>query len=284
MTNENVAPIRDDDVVLLEEEQEITEENIESDNENDQEFDDAEAKAREKGWVPKEEFFGDQENHMDADTFLKKRDDKMSRLSDETNELKQTVRELKDFYKNSEEKAYQRALKELEAKKNIAKEEGDIDELDRVYQQQQELAKDYTNPVQQPQQQAPPQLTSEEQDTADRWIFDNPWYSQDYDMQKQAKEICGNIPSHVPIADNLQQVEREMRRRYPSKFKNLRRAQPTRVQGSSVNGGIRPNTPQKRTLADLPKDAQEAYEKFKRAGAYKRDDSEVQEYIKEYLS
>lgn len=88
---------------------------------------DFETEARSHGWSPKDDFKGDPNRWVDAETFMKRADEMMpllkadrDRIKRELDDLKKQVRRANDHFSKSEERAYQRALSELQGQLDTA--------------------------------------------------------------------------------------------------------------------------------------------------------------------
>lgn len=93
----------------------------------DPEQDRIEQRARTYGWQPKEEYEGDPDNWMPASEWVKYAPLHESRrkLKKKINELKETVKLTGQHLSRVQEAAYQKALKELESRRDEAIDLGD---------------------------------------------------------------------------------------------------------------------------------------------------------------
>ena len=83
---------------------------------------DYEAEARKMGWTPKDEFKGDPNHHIDAETFYTRAVEFMpiakatiKKLSNKIDQMQREQKNASEFFSKSEER-YHRALKDLRAK------------------------------------------------------------------------------------------------------------------------------------------------------------------------
>ncbi len=190
-----------------------------------------EQKAMESGWVPKEEFQGDEHKWVDAGEFLR-RGELFKKIEDQGKQLKDVraaLNEMKKLNGQIQEVEYKRALETLKAQKKAALEDGDAeaviaadDRIDMVREQQKAL------------QQAPT-VQDEGQDHPEfvAWTEQNNWYKSSTPMKAFADALgqelarAGNSPSEV-----LRKVAAEVRKEFPNKFRN-----PNQDKAGSVEGG-----------------------------------------------
>lgn len=241
---------------------------------------DIEATARRMGWRPKEEFKGDEAKWVEADTFVAKIQDevpllkrtlrdmdaKFAKQEKKLEEAVQVLSEFRDFASKGEERAYQRAMTDLLAKREVAvasadtaafhSAQADIDKLNA----EAKAATTPKKPVEETEARtvpAPPKAITD-------WMDDNPWYSSDTLLHNVAKGIDATILKEQPglgLSDRLAKVKAEVMARFPEKFGvNTRRDAP-----GAVGASDSPRTTAKRggkSYDDLPPDAKRACDKF----------------------
>ena len=199
-----------------------------------------ELKAMESGWVPKQEYSGEEHKWVDAGEFLR-RGELFKKIEDQSKQLKDVrnaLNEMKKLHGQVREVEYKRALDALKAQKKAALEEGDADaviaadeRIDLVKEQQKQL------------QSEPAAVT--EQSGAEHpefvaWTEQNSWYKTSSPMKAFADALgadlaaAGNSPSEV-----LRKVAAEVRKEFPNKFRNPNQDKPGAVE--SGKGG-RSNT------------------------------------------
>lgn len=233
----------------------------------------AETKAKSMGWVPQDEFRGDKSRWVDADKFIEIGESKMpvmrernEALHGQIQEMKASVEELKQHFKQqlelTEKQArdkYGKAIAELKSKQRQAVQEGDTDEYDRIEREiatsrPPEPAKPVQNPV------------------FDSWLHDNSWYQADSDMRRYADYVGADLASKRPGMTHqeiLAEATREVKTRFPEKFGNPNRQQPSDVFSGSDSP---PAAKGKRSFADLPQDAKAACNKFVKQGWLTKDE------------
>lgn len=104
-----------------------------------------EDQAREKNWRPKEEWTGDPEDWVDATEFVA-RGPFIKQIIKQKRTLKQQEETLKEVLKTlsqSEDRAYKKALKDIESGKLRAKQERNVDAYEHYLNQEKNLSTEY---------------------------------------------------------------------------------------------------------------------------------------------
>jgi hypothetical protein len=196
-----------------------------------------ELKAVESGWVPKEEFQGDEHKWVEAGEFLR-RGELFKKIEDQSKQLKDVrsaLNEMKKLHGQVREVEYKRALDTLKAQKKAALEDGDADaviaaddRIDMVREEQKKL------------QQQAPDVSSDsgaEHPEFVAWTEQNNWYKSSTPMKAFADALgqelarAGNSPSEV-----LKKVAIEVRKEFPNKFRNPNQDKAGAVEGGSGRG------------------------------------------------
>lgn len=108
-----------------------------------------EDKARETGWSPKDQWKGDPDEWVDAKEYIARGSffKKIAKYKQEVEEQKQTLQEVLKTLAISEERAYKKALKEIEQGKLQAKSNKDVDAFEAYVKQEQDLTKNYDKKI-----------------------------------------------------------------------------------------------------------------------------------------
>ena len=253
---------------------------------------DNEARARRLGWVPKDEFRGDPDRHRSAEEFLergetmlpllKKDNDKlhegMTKLERRLEEQARTFTQFVEFASKGEERAYKRALTELEAKRDSAIETADVAGARRAQSEIDQLNKDAATapkPVVQQTESAPaldPVIQT--------WITENDWFNKSPSLRAYSTEVFGELERTYPgksKSELLAETKQKTMERFPDKFGiNTRRDEASAV--STPGSVTQPRRKAGRTYDDLPPEAKKACDKFvKQIPKYTRE-----QYVKDY--
>lgn len=229
-------------MILDEERAESEETELDSANASDDTSDEKEdigqheeAVAKARGWVPKDQFRGREDDWQDAKSFL----DRNASLKSEVDAVKARLAEQEEIYaerirriESANDRIIrddrERTLREVRQAKRNAAELGDLDEFDRLeviedrhYQRFAEVDREERElPVQrrQEQTQQAPDLLPETQD----WIRRNSWFKENQNMQQIAlafyNESLEGMPATKDENKRLAYVEKKMSEVYPDKF------------------------------------------------------------------
>lgn len=262
------------------------------------EIDPFEERARRMGWRPLEEYNGDKARWVDAKTFVERGENELpilrernraldrrlantERTVEETsNRLKETTQvltEVREMARAAEERGYATARRELAERERKAVAEAQVEEYDRIQRERAALdaerPKITSTPPKEPE--ARPPVTTNP--AIDAWIADNPWFNSDPVLNSVAIAFDASLQRdapHLGMSERLDEVKKQVMTRFPEKFNNPRRAAPPAV--STTNLAAPKNN--KKGIKDLPKEAQDAFARFKRQmPAYTEE-----EYLKVY--
>lgn len=234
---------------------------------------DYEAEAKAMGWRPPTEFKGDPTKLVDAKTyvergetfipFIKKDRDETKR---ELAELKRTVKQYAKHAEKVEERAYQRALADLQAKHDDAVETGDVAAARAVVREISDLPK----PVEATDE--PEFDTTQARKELFEWIDDNDWYEADETKRRYADrqaEMMGPA-AEWPEGNKawLAELGNRVARKFAEKKPNVTNGGGNRA---APNGGGK-------SFNDLPAEAKAACDKFIKAGIIKTREDYVKDY------
>lgn len=216
----------------------MSDENLDSrgsENKEAIQYTDAEVKAMESGWVPKDQWEGDPDAWRPAKEF-NDRGELFRKIDDQNRtvkELKKALEDMKRHHAAVRETEYARALSSLKAQKKTALEEGDAaqviqldDQIDLVKEEQNKLKE---QPIE-VQATANPEFVN--------WVDKNKWYETNESMRAYADTLGRNLAQkgYTPT-QVLAEVAKQVRQDFPTKFSNPNRDKPAAVEGSSSKGG-----------------------------------------------
>lgn len=259
-----------------------------------------ESRARTMGWLPKEEFRGNPDNHVDAETFVRmaetslphlkgtlktmerkmvEQDQLIRQQTGEVQDLKNTLTEFVEFSKGAEQRAYNRAVKELRAEQNKAKEAGDLpafveatEKLDAVIAEHPAITgKD--KPLEASSIQAAHKPSSVDEEfkqwiaaepaAFEDWKGENTWFDDEPDMAVYADQmdrfLIRKNGFKVKRSDHLKEVAKMVKKKFPEYFGNSARKGGSPVEGDS---GGSPSGNGRRTYHDLPADVKAQCDKW----------------------
>lgn len=229
-----------------------------------------EDRARDMGWRPKEEFKGDDSRWVDAETFVKRgeeilpilkansRKDKeaLDAAKAEIAEMKATFAEFRQYHSKTEQRAMEKAKKELEREMAEAVEAKDHGAVRAIAADMAALSQNVQTDAD-----GSPYKTPDHAKTLNQWKGENPWFESDRVMTAAASAIADELEqAGVRGADQLAEVAKRIRAEFPQKFQNDRRNAPAAVEGST------PARKAGRSAADLPPEARAQMNKWVKTG------------------
>lgn len=241
----------------------------------DVEYTEAETKAMENGWVPKEQWDANEDNAgkkwRDAEEFNDRGElfDKIKQLDRDAKSARKALEQLGEHHKKVKEVEFQRALNTLKVQKRQALEEGDADkliEIDDKIADVKQSARQVINEtvVNTP----PPEL--------DEFISRNKWYSKDDEMTQEADALgVAYARSHrdATPTEVFNYVEKRIKALYPEKFTNPNKPRASGVESPSNNTSVKSAARGGYTLTEQE---ERVARNLERSGAMTRE-----QYIKE---
>lgn len=255
---------------------------------------DAEARARKMGWRPKDEYEKsgrDPEKWVSADEFVRrgenelpvlrerfrkieKQNEKQAKQLDEGNKL---LRDLVASQKAERDKAVKAALDQAQKDRREAISTGDVPEAERLSGVIEEHKEALKAPVA-AERETRTEGNAEIPEEVSQWVEANPWFTADRMLNVMATAHYGELMADKTLSETqrLAKVKAEVVRRFPEKFGNPRRTQPSSVESGNGNGNGRRKM--EKGWNDLPRDAQDIADRLIRQGAVKDRAS----YLKDY--
>lgn len=269
----------------------MSEEIVESVVENNEpapQVSDSEVKARRLGWVPQEEFKGNQDQWRDADEFLKRGEEihgylkadlerlhsTLSAKDREITEIKQVMEEFRKFHNETEARAYKRAIDDLKQQKAEAVRLGDGDAVVKIDDQIDQLKEAQTTPKATESVKKTDEVNREYLD----WLPSNRWYIDDPELQELAEDFGEVLKKKNPALvgkEFLEEVTKRVKKAAPEKFENPNRY--TSSVTTSSDSRPAPTSKKKNSYENLPQDAKAACDRFVKQGLMTRE-----QYVKEF--
>ena len=227
-----------------------------------------EERARRMGWTDQETFRGDKAKWVDAATFVKNGEESLPilrerlRTMERTNaDLSKTAAEFKKMSDSAFDRAYKKAKSDLEAEIEAKAAAGDGKGAKEAAKELAELEGE-----------------KKERDAAgdrdpvfDAWVAENSWYTQDTELAAEAEGVALILRKRGVKTDGvtfLNDVKSELKKRFPEKFSNPRRAAGGGVERPS-GGGEGGGGASKKGWESLPAEAKEAGERYIKQKLYK---------------
>lgn len=237
---------------------------------------DFEAEARSHGWTPKEEFRGDQSKWVDAETFAKRADEVMpflkkqnAGLKREIDDLKKQFRQASSHFSKAEERGYQRAMADLEAKHDEAVEVGDVKASKAIRKEMDQLKAEVAAGPADDAPEADPEKARKE---LNAWVEVNDWYVLD-DTKRRFADLQADLMGPAQQWEGGQSAWlEELGKRVDRKFAEKK---PNPVNGGGNREGGKTGA---KTFANLPAEAQRLAKKWVASGIIKNTDDYVKNY------
>ncbi len=254
-----------------------------------------ETDARKMGWRPEEEWDDSgtadwlpADKYLERNERLAKRGDKIlqadvGRLTRQNTSLQNTLDELKEHLTKADNRALQKARKELEAKADRAVEEGDTDAYRGAKVEMKELEQEARAEA------APAKkaAASPDDDPAFQgWLPDNAWYDpRDDGFDAELASFADTIAPQIgrtglvgkPFYDR---IATEVKKKFPDSFGNQRRKQAQAVEGGGRSGGGNGKT----LWSEVGKDGHDAFKNFVGQGIYKDTKEDREKYADVYIN
>ena len=256
----------------------------------------AEARATQMGWLPQEQFRGNPDNWVPAETFVRmaeeslphakgtikmmerKMEQQARTLQEQTDRIAAMQSDMQEFVqvsRGAEQRAYEKAKKELLAQQQQAKAEGDMPAFVEATERLDDLIADH--PVATGKEpkvgaaDAKPKSPDDEyrewmaaEPTAfDDWKAENTWFVEDPDMFAYAQQMDQFLQTKhgfkLGRSKRLEELTKLVKKRFPEHFGNAARANGSPVEGDS--GGA-PSGGGGKTYHDLPAEAKRICDKW----------------------
>lgn len=192
--------------------------------------------AIEQGWVPKEDFHGEEHKWVAADEFLRRGElfSKIDSQKRELNETRKTIAALEQHYFKVQQTEYARALADLKKEKKNALIENDVEAVLEVDEKIEELKDEQLQQARKSAMEAQQAKMTEPHPEFLAWTNRNGWYETNKAMRGFADGIGlefreqGKSPSEV-----LRLVAEEVKKKFPEKFYNQKREEASSVEGGT---------------------------------------------------
>lgn len=254
---------------------------------------DVEAKAREMGWVPKDEYRGDPSGWRDADEFVRRGEEVLPIVRSNLDRERKRTAELQSKLDRMEtdfsarmarldavtraglKHQAQQIHSSYEAAKRQAVSDGDIARYDTLHQQHVQALTEFDAKTEQAEtaaqeaeaKRAPPSLPPDVKEAVEGFIARHAWWDKDVEMTSMAVSIHETLEKTHPgmaITDNLFETEKRLKAMYPEKFKAAAPAAPA-TRATYAEGGSRipgSSAPRGKGWADIPADDRKFGERF----------------------
>lgn len=225
-----------------------------------------EARAREMGWVPPEEFRGGAENALSAEEFVRRGEQILPIVNKRNRELEKKLQamqgDVKELVRQMGEQrrsSHEQQIADRKQARDKALEDGDTDTVRRY---DQEIEKLQQKAPQAPQEAEPGGWTPEFTQLVDQFKDQNSdWYGKDALRTKEFADYHDFLLTTNPDMGDEERLEAARKAVFEKYPRQTRR----KSSGSPVEGGgttQRKGSSRKKGYDDLPPEAKQAYDKF----------------------
>lgn len=244
------------------EEEATTEEPVQ---EEIREFTEIEKSAMDQGWKP-DVSLEEGKEFISAEEFLRRGElfDKIANQKGEINNLKHIVKKFSEEFKNVQQRSYEKALAEIEAKQREAAEIGDIEAFDKAKDDAAKLNAEIKEQVDKLDVKVEEEAKTSEtipefEDFKKRNDF---WYNTDnfnnYQMVKEAEsfeQYLLQTKPHLTVKEALLEIEGHVREKFPGRFAN-----PNKTKAAAVTAAPKGTVATKNAVDDELPDVSELTE------------------------
>lgn len=282
---EDVDTVREEHTVrlkALQEEEESEEEEVSDESP-------AEVAARQQGWVPQTEWDGDESLWRSAEVFLERGEyfKTMHSQKREINKLTGQMDNLISMQKKIREDERAKVIKELNADKLEALQEGEYEKIIQIDEDLAEAQKQEEVPEEGAVKPEGDMLTPEMEETVEAletFINANDWYKKDLNMRQYADVVGGGYRKLNPEAnvdEVLVYIKDEVEAKYPEHFGG-KPASPARRSPVGSGTGTKPNSGKSKLpkFSDLNQMQQDLCRRFVADGAFQSEDEYIAELVK----
>lgn len=238
---------------------------------------DYEAEARAQGWRPQEEFKGDKERWVDAETFVKRAEEVLPLIKHQNQNLKRQLEILERQVKKltrAEQVAFDAGVESVKARMREAVETGDVDAFDKLSERLDKLNKEAAE--------ASPTQAEDPTEAFDAFRESNPWYDKANLASASEVEIearlfadrladkyaAQGLQKKLSPSEFFERISKETAEKFPLlKAKPQRQKPPSDVAGVTRTGA----GSKARTGANLPADAKHQAERFWKQGVIRAE-------------
>lgn len=234
----------------VESEQHIEKETInQDDNESEsksQSTETPEEKASRLGWKGEENYKGHPDKFVDAEEFISKAETDLPSIKQANRNLERDLKKTQKGVdaiiahqqrevKAAEEKAYEKAMNDLQSKHISAVEDGDVEAAQKAWEDREKLTKEATQ-VSEPD---PANKAS-----IDSWKLDNDWFEKDNRMTQDAIAFETSLANQGvnDLNERLERTTAYIKNQYADKFHKARKAPQMNDTRNNVKKSIKANS------------------------------------------
>lgn len=192
-------------------------------------------KAMDMGWRPQEEWEGEPEDFIEAGEFVRRKPlfDKIEAATKEAKNTRKTLEAFSQHYKKVRETEYARAISDLKAQAKEARTEGEHGLAEEITERRELVEQERDSFLEE--QEALEVKEPEINPAFERWLDRNTWYKDQAHMRLYADNYGTKLHSQGMDRDKvLIEVEKAVKKEFPTKFRNPNRDIAPGVEASSA--------------------------------------------------
>jgi hypothetical protein len=187
--------------------------------------------ATDLGWTPRDQWHGEPEKWKPAEQFIRDGRDIQQTTARELRSVREQMERMGNVVETVAQDRVAAARAQWETEMARAVEDGDTAAAMKLARQEPQ-AKQSNGPD--------PQVAA--------WVAKNPWFNTDPLARVKAEELSARL-AHLPVADQLAQVERAMKKDFPEHFPAPAKAPPATQTGAARSTGASNRV---KGFADMP--------------------------------
>lgn len=214
------------------------------------------------------------------DQRLKDQDKMLREVLERTQRVDERSANIDERQRGAELRGYSRIRADVEAIRDKAASEADMDTYHRANRELSELDKAKPAPAPEKKADAPPVRQEAPPEISD-WVDKNKWFNTDTEMKEFAihwDSFLTRTKPGVTAVKRLEAVAEKTKAEFPDKFENPARKAPSAVATPGAQAARAPPAKKVKTVADLDEDGKAALARFKRLDKKFTDD----DYLKAY--
>lgn len=231
--------------------------------------------ARKQGWRPYDEWDGDPNQWVGAETFVVRGElyNKMKKQSNKINELNDVIKEFQEFQKKTQKRDLEVDVRQLKREKALAYQD---EQWDKVVDIDDQIAELQGNAPQENEGESEPNAQQKEQAAEfQEWVSkpENQWYVNDPVLKGAADALAiqyEQSTENPTFAEAVEFVESKLKERFPDEFGGRRKTRSSSVNEPTMNRN--PARGKKVTARSLSEDERKVGQKFVRHGLFKNLD------------
>lgn len=208
--------------------QEVVEDTIEQPVQKEPEYTEAELKAMDLGWRPKEEFNGEEDDFIPAKEFLRRGElfGRINTYKNKIDALEKSIFALKTHNERMFEQTFKKELQDIKVARRAALKEGDTEVVEVLDERLEQVEKEFeTQRKEVKKELETPAPAASPHPAWEPWVEGNKWYANNAELRGYADGLAAKIIQDTKAAGGeiqfeklLGEVSRKVRQKFPENF------------------------------------------------------------------